>query len=63
MTPSISAAEFAVLAKQSGLPLTEAQRATLYEAYGHLEQMVERVHKALPREAEPALTFRPELSR
>lgn len=58
--PSISKAEFAVLVKQTGLVLTKAQRATLYEGFAYVEYMVARVHTPLPREAESALIFRPE---
>ncbi len=35
MATTISAADFKVLADQTGLPLSEAQRATLHEAYSY----------------------------
>ena len=57
MTPKISEPAFALLAEQTGLPLSEAQRRTLYEAYGMVEAMLAKVNEPLPREAEPALIF------
>lgn len=58
---SVSETEFAVLARRAGLPLDEAQRATLYGAYGHLEAMLARLRGAgdRARGAEPALVFVP----
>ncbi len=60
MTPEISEHDFAVLVAQSGLTLSPEQRRDLFGVYGYLEQQVARVHAPLPREAEPALVFRPE---
>ena len=45
MKPSISEAEFDVLCKRLPLTLTPAQKAELYEAYGHLEVIRARVRK------------------
>ncbi|MBV9860275.1 MAG: hypothetical protein JO038_09265 [Alphaproteobacteria bacterium] len=61
MKPKISEDAFAVLVEQAGLPLTDQQRRTLYEAYGMVEAMLARVTEPLPREAEPALIFVPEV--
>lgn len=61
MKPKISEADFNVLIAQTGLPLTEAQKQVLYEPYALVEAMVERVTKPLPREAEPAVIFTPEV--
>ncbi len=59
MTPTISEADFAVLVAQSGLTLTAAQRKDIYDVYGLVEAMRDRVNAPLPREAEPSLTFAP----
>lgn len=60
MKPSIDLATFATLVDHSGLTLTPEQIASVYEGYGYLEAMIARVNAPLPREAEPALIFRPE---
>ena len=57
MKPSITEAEFATLVKRAGLSLTDRQRAALYEGYGYLEEMIERVRTPRGREAEPAHIF------
>jgi hypothetical protein len=54
-------AEFEVLVAQAGLPLNAAQKQEIHQAYGLLEGMLARVNTPLPREAEPALTFTPEV--
>ena len=61
MKPNISEAEFEVLAKQTGLPLSAAQKAEIYGAYGILEALIARVQTPLPREAEPAHMFTAEV--
>jgi hypothetical protein len=61
MKPSISEAEFEVMAKQTGIPLSAAQKAELYGAYWMLEAMIARVQTPMPREAEPAHIFVPEV--
>jgi hypothetical protein len=61
MKTSISKADFEVLAQQTGLPLSEAQKATLYDAYGMLEAMIARVHTPMPVEIEPAHMFTSEV--
>ena len=59
--PSVSEAEFAVLARRSGLVLSDAQRGTLYAVYGDLEAMLMRLRGASERVrgAEPAHVFVP----
>lgn len=61
MKSSISEAEFEVLAKQTGLPLSAEQKAMLYEVFWMLEAMIARVNTSLPREAEPAHIFTAEV--
>jgi hypothetical protein len=61
MTPKLTAAEFEVLVAQAGLPLNAAQKQEIHQAYGLLEGMIARVNSPLPREAEPALIFTPEV--
>ena len=61
MKPSISPEEFGTLLKQTGLALSPQQAGLVYEGYGYLEAMIARVNAPLPREAEPALTFRAEM--
>jgi hypothetical protein len=61
MPPKISMAEFEVLVAQAGLPLNPAQKQEIHQAYGLLEAMLARVNTPLPREAEPALIFVPEV--
>jgi hypothetical protein len=61
VTPGISKAEFAVLARRSGVPLTEAEITTLYEGYGLLQRLVADLDRPADAAVEPALTFRPEL--
>jgi hypothetical protein len=57
MKPKISEAEFDALAAQTGLTLSAAQKASLYAAYGMLEDMIARVNTPMPCETEPAHMF------
>jgi len=50
--------EFDTLAKATGLPLSEAQTATLFAVYPTLQAIIARASAPMPREAEPALIFR-----
>lgn len=50
--------EFDVLAATTGLPLSDAQKATLFAVYPTLKAILDRVSAPLPREAEPSLIFR-----
>jgi hypothetical protein len=52
-------ADFAVLARQTGIPFTDEQRRELHEMYGYLLPMIARVCTPRPRDAEPALIFTP----
>ena len=61
MKPSISEAEFDVLVRQTGLPLSAEQKATLYDVYWMLEAMIDTVNKPMPREIEPAHMFTTEV--
>ena len=59
--PSIGRADFEALVRRSGLPLSEAQKSELFEAYGYVEIMAARVRSGgnRRREAEPAVIFKP----
>ena len=59
MKASIGEAEFEVMAKQTGLPLSAAQKAMLYEVYGMLEDMIARVTTPMPPRISPAATAAP----
>lgn len=61
--PPISRTEFDVLAAQTGLPLSEAQKATLFGIYPTLQKILAIAAAPLPREAEPSLIFYPEVRR
>ena len=61
MKPSISEADFDVLVRQTGLPLSADQKATLYDAFWMLEAMIDTVNKPMPREIEPAHMFTTEV--
>jgi hypothetical protein len=61
MKPSVTEAEFEVIAKQTGLPLSAQQTAMLYDAYWMLEAMIDTVNKPMPREIEPAHLFTTEV--
>lgn len=60
MKPRISETDFAALVAQTGITLTPAERQDIYDVFGLVEAMRDRVHAPLPREAEPSLTFRPD---
>lgn len=53
--------ELTVQAKAAGLDLTPSQLADIHTGYRHIAAMAARVRGAgdRPREAEPALIFRP----
>ena len=59
----IDDAAFEVLAARTGLPLSDAQKATLLAVYPTLQALVARVTAPLPREAELGLIFVPEVRR
>ena len=55
MTSSSEA--FSLTLDQTGLRLTEAQKAALFVAYPLFQAMVARATAPMPREAEPAVMF------
>ena len=59
--PSIGREDFEAHVRRSGLPLSEAQKSELFEAYGYVEIMAARVRAGgnRRREAEPAVIFKP----
>jgi hypothetical protein len=61
MTSTITPEAFDSLVAQTGLPLSDEQKATLLAVYPTLRAMIARVTAPLPREAEPALIFVPEV--
>ena len=61
MASRLSQTDFEALVRRAQLDLTPAQVEHLYEAWEHVEPMLERVRsQGRGREAEPALIFRPE---
>jgi hypothetical protein len=61
MPAPVTKEEFDILVAQTGLPLNDAQKATLLAVYPTLQAMIARVTAPMPREAEPSLTFTPEI--
>jgi hypothetical protein len=61
MPSTVTPEAFDALIAQTGLPLSDAQKATLLEVYPTLQAMIARVTAPLPREAEPGLIFVPEV--
>lgn len=60
MSEPLSRAEFEVLVKRAGLPLTQASIDDLYSAWPHYERFTAMLRNAARgREAEPAHIFRP----
>ncbi len=53
--------QFSTVMDQSGLKLTDQQKSVLFAAYPLFQAMVVRATPPLPREAEPALIFTPEV--
>jgi hypothetical protein len=53
--------EFGVFFDKAGLPLSAAQKETLFKAWPMLEGMIARATVPLPREAEPSVVFQPEV--
>ena len=54
-------AAFATLVDQTGLKLTEDQKATLLAVYPLFQDMVARATPPMPRETEPSIMFTPEV--
>jgi hypothetical protein len=61
MPSTVSKEAFDVLVAQTGLPLSEEQKATLLAVYPTLQAMIELVTAPMPRETEPSLIFVPEV--
>jgi hypothetical protein len=53
--------EFGVFFDKAGLPLSGAQKEALFKVWPMLETMLAKATAPLPREAEPAVTFQPEV--
>jgi hypothetical protein len=53
--------EFSTLVDQSGLTLSDEQKSVLFAAYPMFQAMVARATPPMPREAEPAVIFQPEV--
>lgn len=61
MPEPTSRADFDALVRRAGLALTPDQVDELYLGWAHVEPMLARIRApGRGREAEPALTFRPE---
>jgi hypothetical protein len=60
-TVALSSDAFSLMLDETGLRLTKAQKAVLFAAYPLFQSMVARVTAPMPREAEPAITFTPEV--
>jgi hypothetical protein len=52
--------EFGVFFDKAGLPLSSAQKESLFQAWPMLQGLIARATAAMPREAEPSVTFQPE---
>jgi hypothetical protein len=61
MAEDLSRAAFDALYEKSGLPLSAAQKDMLFQVQPMLLRMISQATAPMPREAEPALTFRPEV--
>ena len=62
MQPKTSLEDFQALVRRAGLTLTPAQILELHSGWAHVEPMLERIRiHGRGREAELALTFRPEM--
>jgi hypothetical protein len=54
-------ATFSGMLDRSGLTLSEAQKSTLFAVYPLFQAMIARSNPPMPREAEPAVIFMPEV--
>lgn len=61
MEPRIDEEEFALLARRSGVRLSDDDIAVLYEGYGWFERLVADLDRPVDARAEPALVFMPEI--
>jgi hypothetical protein len=53
--------EFSTLIDQTGLTLSDDQKATLFAVYPLFQAMVARATPPMPRETEPSVMFTPEV--
>ena len=60
MEPSIDKAEFAVLARRSGVLLSDNDIIVLYEGYRWFARLVAELDRPVDAHVEPALVFMPE---
>ena len=51
--------DFGQMLDRTGLSLTDAQKAVLFDVYPMFQAMLARATAPLPREAEPAVIFDP----
>jgi hypothetical protein len=62
MPPKTNLEDFVVLVRRAGLALTEAQINEIYQGWGYVERMLERIRvPGRGREGELAHTFHPEV--
>jgi hypothetical protein len=61
MASDISKAALDALYEKSGLSLSDVQKATMLDVYPLLRAMIDRATLPMPREDEPAVTFKPEV--
>ncbi len=57
----IDQASFGGMLDRTGLTLSDAQKSALFEVYPAFQAMIARVSAPLPRAAEPAVIFVPEV--
>ena len=57
----VSADAFGRMLDQTGLSLTQAQKAVLFKAWPMFQSMVALATAPMPREAEPSVVFKPDL--
>ena len=55
--------EFSIIMDRTGLTLSHEQKSVLLAAYPLFQAMVARATPPMPREAEPAVMFAPEVKR
>jgi len=53
---------FSGMLDRAGLTLSDAQKTALFEVYPMFQAMIARATAPMPREAEPAVIFMPEVT-
>ena len=61
MEPRIDKAEFALLARRSGVRLNDDDISALHEGYGWFERLVADLDRPVDARTEPVLVFAPEI--